>query len=216
VVFNFHHAKQMTQVPAPTLPPMTGGLAELPAVKAGAIYVAPQGTPFTKERTIGWYASCPGDDVDFFDAMLAAIGDSHCIDPRAVLVTGFSWGAEMALALACCRGDRIRLVAPASGVNLHDMPRCPARALPALRVTYAENDDAFRPAELAGAVTFFRRAHRCEEASDPVEPPPCVSYRGCDAPVVECRYRSIGHQVAPGFAEETWKLFSDLIARDPR
>ena len=213
VVFSFHGGKQPTGKTVLPLGGVAGVLPELAQV--GAIYVSPQGTLFPRERTLGWYAGCPSDDVEFFDAMLSEIGASHCIDPRAVLVTGFSWGADMALALACCRGERIRAVAPASGANLHAMPRCPAARLPALRATYAANEPFYDVAELAASVAFFRQVHRCQEGSDQVEPAPCVAHRGCAQAVVECRYSSIGHQVPPGFSRDTWAFFTKLIADDP-
>jgi polyhydroxybutyrate depolymerase len=215
VVFRFHHAKPTIRGGLPPVEVMLKALDAPEAVETGAILVAPQGTPFPADRTIGWYAHCPGDDVTFFDAMLAAIGDSHCIDPRAVLVSGFSWGAEMAMALACCRGERIRVVAPASGVNLAGMQRCPAGKLPALFAAYAENDPFYDLRELSLSVAFFRQTQRCAGAADPVEPPPCVAYRGCAQPVIECRYRSIGHDLPPGFTENSWAFFRGLIARDP-
>jgi polyhydroxybutyrate depolymerase len=191
-----------------------GGLPALPEVATGAIYVAPRGTPFPKDRSVGWYSGCPGEDIDFFDAMLSAIGESHCIDPRAVLVTGFSWGADMTLALACCRGDKIRAIAPASGAYLAGMPRCPAPRMPALRATYDREDPSASSAELVAAVTFFRQVHHCAAESDPVEPAPCISYRGCDAPVIQCEHHGLGHNLPPGFARRSWGLLADLIAAD--
>lgn len=215
VIFHFHgrgtllHGEAAQwQTPARFL---AGGLPALPEVSRGAIFVAPRGTPFPADRSVGWYVGCPSDDADFFDAMLAEIGDSHCIDPRAVFVTGFSWGAEMAVALACCRGEKIRAIAPASGTNLAAIPACPAGKLPALRATFAEKGDwAYSEDELVKSVTFFRKAHHCSDQSDPVEPAPCVSYRGCDQPVVDCRYPGLGHTIAPRFAEATWKFFAEL------
>ena len=190
---------------------IAGGLGALPAVSREAIFVVPQGTPFPKERVLGWYVGCPSDDVDFFDAMLREIEDSQCVDPRAVFVAGMSWGAEMALALACCRGEEIRGIAAASGSDLATIPRCPARKLPALRATYAAGGDAFYSREeFAGSVAFFRRVHGCAAESDPVDPAPCVAYRGCAEPVIDCPYRWLGHRFPNDFAPATWAFFSGL------
>jgi poly(3-hydroxybutyrate) depolymerase len=212
VIIHFHGSSVATKDATPHPEVMAGRLPALPAVQAGAIFVAPDGSLFPRERKLGWYAACPSDDMDFFDALLAEVAASHCIDPRAVLLTGFSWGADMALAVACCRGDKVRALAIASGANLRDMPCCPAARLPALRMTYAENDPFYDRAELAGAVRFFRDAHRCGDGA-PTDPAPCVAYRGCAQPVVECRYPRGGHQMPGGFAEDSWAFFSSLIAR---
>jgi poly(3-hydroxybutyrate) depolymerase len=193
---------------------LAGGLGELPEVAGGAIFVVPQGTPFPAEGVIGWYEGCPSEDVDFFDAMLASIGESHCIDPGGVLVTGVSWGAEMALALGCCRGEKIRALAVASGSDLASIPRCPARTIPAFRATYAAaGDGVYKKEELAASVAFFRQVHHCAVESDPVEPAPCVAYRGCAKPVVDCAYRPFGHFLPPDFARATWDFFTQVRAR---
>jgi poly(3-hydroxybutyrate) depolymerase len=219
VVFYFngkgHYSPILPEPPALPRWALASGLADLTEVASGAIFVVPRGTRFPPDHSVGWYSGCPSDDVDFFDKMLAAIGDSHCIDPRKVLVGGFSWGSEMSLALACCRGDKIRAVVAASGAHLESMPRCPATRLPALRASYdVDGDPFYSREELAGAVAFFRRAHHCAAESDPVDAAPCVAYRGCDAPVVDCAYRGLGHNPPPGFARRTWAFFAGLTAGD--
>jgi polyhydroxybutyrate depolymerase len=213
VVFFFNGRTSMDR-PPPAGKVLAGGLTSL-ALSREAIVVIPQGTPFPRERVIGWYVGCPSDDVDFFDAMLGQIERSHCIDPRAVFVAGLSWGAEMALALGCCRGEKIRAIAAASGSNVAATPRCPARRLPALRATYAAGGDgAYTKAEFAAPVDFFRQVHGCSAESDPIDPAPCVSYRGCAEPVIDCAYRGLGHAFPPDFAAATWGFFSKLaVAR---
>jgi hypothetical protein len=41
-----------------------------------------------------------------------------------------------------------------------------------------------------------------------------VSYRGCDAPVIQCEHHGLGHNLPPGFARRSWGLLADLIAAD--
>jgi len=213
VVFFFQGRTSMDRPPAPGRK-LAGGLALLPEVSREAIFVVPGGTPFPGDRVIGWYVGCPSDDVAFFDAMLSEIENSHCVDPRAVFVTGISWGAEMALALACCRGERIRAVAAASGSDVTRIPRCPAPRLPALRATYAaRGDGVYSKEQFAASVAFFRQAHHCAAESDPIDPAPCVAYRGCAEPVIDCPYRGLGHAFPADFAEATWGFFSKLRPR---
>jgi polyhydroxybutyrate depolymerase len=210
VIFFFQGRTSMDRPPPPGRK-LAGGLAALPEVAREAILVVPQGTPFPGDRVIGWYVGCPSDDVDFFDAMLREIGDSHCIDPRAVFVAGISWGAEMAQAVACCRGEKIRAIALASGSDVASIPRCPARRLPAFRATYqGRGDGVYSKEEFAASVAFFRQVHGCKAESDPIAPAPCVAYRGCAQPVVDCPYRGLGHGFPADFAEATWAFFSSL------
>jgi poly(3-hydroxybutyrate) depolymerase len=63
-------------------------------------------------------------DVAFTDAILAQIEGDLCIDKSRVFATGFSFGAAMAMALACTRADVFRAVAFFSGADLTNS--CPA------------------------------------------------------------------------------------------
>jgi poly(3-hydroxybutyrate) depolymerase len=57
-------------------------------------------------------------DVAFTDAILAQLEGDLCIDTTQVFATGFSFGAGMAMALACTRADVFRAVAFFSGADL--------------------------------------------------------------------------------------------------
>ena len=57
-------------------------------------------------------------DVAFTDAILAQLEGDLCIDTTRVFATGFSFGAGMAMALACTRADVFRAVAFFSGADL--------------------------------------------------------------------------------------------------
>jgi polyhydroxybutyrate depolymerase len=210
VVFFFHGKRAMNRTFIPSLA-VSGGLAELAGIQNGAILVVPQGQPFLEEKVLGWNQSCRGDDVLFFDAMLEQIERDHCVDPRAVFAGGFSWGADMVDTLACCRGEKLRAVAPASGDEIGVNARCPSRKIPAFRLTYADNDFFYKPPDFEASIRFFRDAQRCEAATDPIAPAPCVAYRGCRQPVITCLYPRWGHRLPEDYAAATWAFFSSML-----
>jgi len=57
------------------------------------------------------------DDVQFFRDAIQQIGQSACIDPHRIYVTGFSGGARMASWLACELADHIAAIAPVAGLR---------------------------------------------------------------------------------------------------
>ena len=60
------------------------------------------------------------DDVAFFDAMLAMLATEYAIDDKAIYVSGFSNGGQMAARLAVERSDRIAAVHAAAGTLVAD------------------------------------------------------------------------------------------------
>jgi polyhydroxybutyrate depolymerase len=185
------------------------GLQDTPGAADGAIFVFPDGIPF-ESFGVGWDQHCTGRDMPFYDAMVQAVESRYCVDTRRRFVAGFSWGADMSDALACCRGDQIRAIAPASGDEVSYNPTCPGAVRPAFRLTYGDNDGAYTQQQFRDSVDFFRAAHGCSTSSDAVTPSPCVAYRGCAKPVIECRYAGIGHSWPSTWARDTWTFFSSF------
>jgi polyhydroxybutyrate depolymerase len=62
-----------------------------------------------------WSAQLTGPDIDMFDAVLAAIEASACVDTTRIYATGFSFGASMANALGCARGNVLRAFSSVDG-----------------------------------------------------------------------------------------------------
>ncbi|EKG09698.1 hypothetical protein MPH_13220 [Macrophomina phaseolina MS6] len=75
------------------------------------IFVAPQGIDN------GW-ANPNGTDVSLFDAILATLSETLCIDDRHVYSIGFSYGAAFTHALACARPNVLRAAAVLSAAEL--------------------------------------------------------------------------------------------------
>ena len=176
------------------------------------VFVFPQGIDFTEnglDYGVGWNEHCGGYDMPFFDAMLEHLSAAYCIDLRRIFAAGFSWGGDFVNNLGCCRGDRVRAVASASGADGDYNPACTS-SMPALRTSYAD-PDVYPQSAFALTVALYRTAHGCGTgAADPVSPAPCVAYRDCDAPVVECRYPGLGHQFPPNWSNDVWAWFASI------
>lgn len=78
-----------------------------------------------------------GDDVAFFDALLARLGGDYALDSTRMFMTGTSNGAMMSMRYAYERPERIGAIATSSG-NLPAVPKAgvcttgPSRATPIL------------------------------------------------------------------------------------
>lgn len=183
------------------------GLQSVPGAQDKAVFVFPDGLPFMNFG-VGWNGACDGYDMEFFDTMIATLSSEYCIDASRIFAAGFSWGGDMCESLACCRGDVVRAIAPASGPELYPPGMvCPGTVRPSFRMTYADND-AYPASMFAERIDWFRQEQGCADSSSPVEPAPCVAWDGCTRPVVACEYPGLGHAWPQGWAEDTWLFFS--------
>jgi polyhydroxybutyrate depolymerase len=192
---------------------MTMGLQNVTAAASSAIFLFPQGTyvdPQNPDWGNGWDESCGGSDMLFFDAMLETTAASYCVDLKHVFATGFSWGGDFVNNLACCRGDKLRAIAPASGDDAHYNAACGTK-VPAFRITYGDRDPQYAQSDFADAVSFERTAHGCSSLSGAVLPLPCIGYHGCDQPVIECKYAGMGHMLPDSWAADTWDFFASFL-----
>ena len=184
------------------------GIQNAPGAQDAAVFVFPDGLPF-KGFGVGWNGRCDGYDMELFDTIVETLSADYCIDPGRVFAAGFSWGGDMCQSLACCRGDVVRAIAPASGPELYPPGECIDSVRPAFRMTYADND-AYPPAMFAERIAFYRTEQGCSETSTPIEPSPCIAYDDCDQPVIACEYAGLGHAWPADYGAETWKFFSQL------
>ena len=173
------------------------------------IVVIPQGISW-RGGTVGWEESCNGYDVAFYDAMVKYVTSNYCIDKNRMFVTGFSWGADMTNALACCRGAQIRGVAPFSGSEGIGAA-CSAK-VPAVRFRYGGLDEFYSQQSFQATLSFYKKAHSCSaDSSLASASSSCKAYKGCDSPVLECGYPTL-HHASPSPAEtaETWQFWKSL------
>ena len=155
-----------------------------PSAAGSAIFVYPEGVTGGAD----WDYSPTGIDVALFDALVANLAGSYCIDLNRVFSTGLSAGAYFTNLLGCCRGDVLRAIAPVAG-GLPGSPTCAGQV--GAWVAHASNDALvdFTTGGVA-ARDFWASRNGCSTTLAPVAPSDCVEYQGClsDLPVVWCVY----------------------------
>lgn len=202
LVFVFHHRDGTSDAA------ISYGIQDA-AASAGdrAIFLFPQALPYPGEGAVGWEIGCDRYDMAFASAIYDAVVSEQCVDTERVFATGFSWGADMTIAFGCCRHDIVRAIAPSSGTAWGSWrDACPGDA-PAWRVTIGDADGFYPVADVQSNTDFFRARHGCTAETDPADPAPCVAHRGCDAPVIQCVYPGMGHQIPDGGAAAIWDFF---------
>ncbi len=179
-----------------------------------AIFVYPAGIREASRRhpsgATRWDVRADGRDVAFFDALLARLSGTLCVDARRVFVVGHSAGAVMTNAIGCARGAAIRAIAPIAG--MWSGRRC--ADAPAVLVVHGRADDqvAFR----YGEETRDRwiAAAACGAEAVAVEGAPCVRYGGCAASgAVEFCTHEGNHGVPAPMAHEVWRFFASYARR---
>jgi len=198
------------------------GLQDSGAAAREAIVVFPNGIAF-QNYGVGWDDRSTGYDLPFFDHMLTSLESAYCVDTTRVFATGFSWGGDFAVALACNRGDELRAVAINSATDefkdkadyrsYQDLP-CRAQRPPALRFQHAATGDAaYPPPYFATTSRLLQALNSCSGATRPaatVAPgQSCVAYQGCRSDYVECSFDAhLGHVLPPNWARDTWNFFA--------
>jgi poly(3-hydroxybutyrate) depolymerase len=183
------------------------GLQQVDGAQDQALFVFPDGLPYM-DFGVGWNGTCDEYDMEFFDEMVESLSQEYCIDPARIFAAGFSWGGDMCESLACCRGEVVRGIAPASGPEFYPFD-CADTDRPAVRMTYATND-AYSPELFAQTREFYRNAHGCSDTPMPVSPEPCITFADCAKPLISCEYEGLGHAWPGDWATETWAFFSQF------
>jgi polyhydroxybutyrate depolymerase len=189
---------------------------------AGASAILVRGTGVTDGC---WTYGANGDDVKFFDAMLADLVDKRCVDQSRVFTTGYSSGAWLVNTLNCQRGDKLRGSGSVSGGVAVNTTMCPGSATPATppkpkefaRIFIHDSDDTTN--EFVGAgndkelARLIAANHCLPTAPVPEDPSPCARYQGCDPgmPVIMCQTSGKKHDRQDALATTAfWQLFSSL------
>jgi polyhydroxybutyrate depolymerase len=162
-----------------------------------AIYVYPQAEELPMGG-VGWDMAPDGVDVAFFDALVAALADSQCIDVSRVFAAGHSHGASFSNHLGCYRSDVVRAIAPVAGGGPWAGP-CPDGTSVAAMLIHGSNDTDVPVSNGISSRDHWQQANGCPGASSSaVDPSPCVQYDGCGQPVLWCEHAG-GHEW-PDFA----------------
>jgi poly(3-hydroxybutyrate) depolymerase len=102
---------------------------------------------------ISWAASEKGQDLPFFDALVAELRGKHPVDPARIHVVGHSNGANFATFLLAVRADVIASGAVQAGAHLPPA-KTPPGPRPPLLLMWGEQDDA------AAAVAAVTKEYR--------------------------------------------------------
>ena len=157
-----------------------------------------------------WSAQLTGPDIDMFDAVLAAIEASTCVDTTRIYATGFSFGASMANALGCARGDVLRAFSSVDGGILFGggAGAC-KRPVPAWVNHYLmDPTDPY----MQDGIPTRDLVVSLNSGANPVAydaPNPCVEYAG-KQPFVWCTPPGAFHQW-PDFATASMQRFFDSL-----
>ena len=134
-------------------------------------------------------------DRQVFEALLAKLEASYCIDRRRVFVVGHETGAIFANVLACAHAEALRGLGSISGVE----PQGTCAGPLAVWISQG-NADMTRTLGRANRDSWIKQNECDANRFVPVDPSPCVEYQGCKmgSPVRYCEYA--GNQDVPSFA----------------
>jgi poly(3-hydroxybutyrate) depolymerase len=147
-------------------------------------------TIFAAPDAVGSAGSWSKTDVDFTDAILAQLEGDLCIDTTRIFASGFSFGAGMAMALACTRADVFRAVAFFSGADLTgSCPTTLTKPIAYYASQASQDSNGMTSSPMMGEVkqAQFAAINGCtaEPASTTFpaagQPHTCTNYKGCSA-----------------------------------
>ncbi len=182
-----------------------GGLG--PAVADEAIAVFPQGLGDPSS----WSEE---EDIPFFDAMLAELASTTCIDMGMIFSMGHSMGGFWTNTLGCQRGDILRGIGPISGAGpfTFNSPECVGKV--AAWVGHGAVDSVVLLTSGEGSRDYWAEQNNCDLSSELPDPhPDCITYAGCDEdyPVNWCVFDA-GHDPDDPLwmGEGVWGFFRTL------
>ena len=154
-----------------------------------------------------------GVDVDFFDAMVALLTATYCIDEDRLFATGHSAGGFFTNTLGCQRGDVLRGIGPQAGGGpmLFGGATCVGQV--AAWISHGLSDTTVDISSGEGSRDHWAEANHCDTSQTTTPSPnyPCVEYVGCDAgyAVRWCPHEG-GHEIATFPPEGLYDFFSML------
>lgn len=160
-----------------------------------------------------WDANANGNDVKFFDQMLADLLAKRCVDTARVFATGYSSGSWLVNTLECERGDKLRATGTVSGGTYGDKSKCKGKYA---RIFIHDQDDMANRIDQGNDKERDRliAANHCMATGPVMEAPaPCARYQGCDPgfPVIWCQTQGKQHDRQDNLATTAfWGLFSSL------
>jgi polyhydroxybutyrate depolymerase len=174
-------------------------------LQQSAIGVFPDG--LDRNGTSGWDTSVNGVDVAMFDAVLASVEAGYCVDPGHVYAAGFSFGASMANALGCFRGDVLRGFASVEGGILFGNGSSDCKGPIPGWINQYQQDPTVSYATGLQAEEFFQALNGASDPQPYDAPNPCVIYTG-NAPLVWCTPEGAVHAWPPYATSAILRFFA--------
>lgn len=168
------------------------------ASQGAAIFVYPNGLPLAdmNDQT-GWDLDPSNEDFALFDALMDEMSATLCVDTGRVFSTGHSFGGYMSNQLGCFRGGVVRAIGLVAGGGPYG-GGCVGQV--AAWLAHGSVDMVVPFSEGENSRDHWAAANGCDAVTEPVAPPPCTAFTGCDDgfPVTWC-----AHDI-PDFLGHTW------------
>lgn len=201
------------------------------------LLVAPQG--LKRNDQTGWidFNESPDNgitqaDLDFFDALVARVGASYCVDSHRIFAMGHSAGGFISNYLGCVRSNVLRGIGPFAGAGPYETPVTRCGKVAAFIGHNPKEGDPDECAKVSSGTCpwivswpdygwpttqFWSSKSACQGlGSMPTEafpgngttgdPLPCQAIAGCDAryPVTLCLYDYSDQWVGPHAFPNRW------------
>ncbi len=182
------------------------------ASQGAAIFVYPNGLPLAEMNDeTGWDLDPNNEDFALFDALLAEMNATLCLDGR-VFSTGHSFGGYMSNALGCFRGDVVRAIGLVAGGGPFGGP-CVGQV--AAWLAHGSLDMVVPLSQGEMSRNHWSDANGCAAETEAVDPAPCTAFTGCDAgfPVTWCEHDIpdfLGHTWPSWAGPAIWKFFAQF------
>jgi polyhydroxybutyrate depolymerase len=199
------------EVAAPINAGGAGFFGMLAEADDSAIFVAGQG--LAADLGLPGWPDTDGRDVAFARQLIVRLAQQYCLDETRIFSAGMSYGAVMTNRLGCALGDTLRAIASMSGAGPllvgAPTPRCTGQV--AVWLSHGTRDDVMPLSSGERSRDYWRDANHCAHDTEPTQPSPCITHRGCDAgfPVTWCAFDG-GHE-RPGFSPKAlWQFFAQF------
>jgi len=186
---------------------------QVPEAKAWFVYPhAGNGGDWDLDR-----APAQNPDIAFFDALVAELARTRCVDSARIFATGESRGGYFSNQLGCRRGDVLRGIAPHAGGGPYGADteydasgRLRCKGPVATMIFHGESDGTVSVSEAETSLRVWSETNRCSGAREATSPSPCVATKGCAKPTTLCRVPGLGHGVWSNGLRATWSFFEAL------
>lgn len=179
------------------------------ASASNAIVIYPDGLVRNGSSSWGLFGADANTDFAFFDALVANVKATMCVNDARLFVTGHSYGGYFSNTLGCARGNVIRAIAPVAGGGPY--VACDSGKV-AVWIEASTDDAVVAYSNGVSSRDFWLSANHCAATTRAVGPSSCVEYDGCDAghPVRWCSETSQGHNWPSYAGSAIWSFFSTL------